>query len=681
MNTNLLAAALCGLMGAIATGQPVSLESLLTEMTDRGVIASFPSPAYTCKQFSSYDRASTSADDLKTWFANGDQAQYLRIEKNPARDNREERVMMDIDGPGAIVRIWSPDPKGTLCIYIDGESEPLIEAPMLDLLAGKATIGGVAIGEPLAATRSLGWNLYLPIPYAKHCKVTCTGERFYYQVNYRTYATGAKVESLTAKTLGKSPIEIVTANAELKDPNRVSASIGQPTTVAPGATQTLEFPAGNTPGMAITALGVSLRADQMEQALRSTVISASFDGEQTIWAPIGDFFGSGVGVNAFSDHYRSVKAPGEFNSWFVMPFREKATITVTNLGSVPIKLAMGAKVDVRRWDERSMHFHAGWRHEFPIAAKGGVGTKDWNYLEATGKGVYVGDSLAVMNPVEAWWGEGDEKVYVDGEKFPSHFGTGTEDYYGYGWCCPRPFNMPFISQPRVDGNGRNNYGQTSVTRVRSLDAIPFTKSFKFDMEVWHWAACEVSYSATTYWYATPGATTNRTPDEKSAKAPVPQAPPLPPPFAIAGAIECETMQVSAKSAGMAAEGQDMIGFGKGKWSNETHLWCRGTAVGDFVELSIPAPAGKHKVTLYATKSWDYATVKFTVNGSPAGPDGKPIDLYSGGEGKVLATGPIELGTFSSVNGVIKLRAEITGANAAAKAPKTFFGLDAVKLGQ
>ena len=41
-----------------------------------------------------------------------------------------------------------------------------------------------------------------------------------------------------------------------------------------------------------------------------------------------------------------------------------------------------------------------------------------------------------MNPVEAWWGEGDEKVFVDGEKFPSHFGTGTEDYYGYAWCWP-----------------------------------------------------------------------------------------------------------------------------------------------------------------------------------------------------------------------------------------------------
>ena len=90
-----------------------------------------------------------------------------------------------------------------------------------------------------------------------------------------------------------------------------------------------------------------------------------------------------------------------------------------------------------------MHFHANWHYEYPIHAYGARGTKDWNYIEAQGKGVYVGDNLAVMNPVKEWWGEGDEKIYVDGEKFPSHFGTGTEDYYGYAWCWPVAFQHPF----------------------------------------------------------------------------------------------------------------------------------------------------------------------------------------------------------------------------------------------
>ena len=55
--------------------------------------------------------------------------------------------------------------------------------------------------------------------------------------------------------------------------------------------------------------------------------------------------------------------------------------------------------------------------------------QDWNYLTATGQGVFVGAAFNIANPVRHWWGEGDEKIYVDGETFPSHFGTGTEDYF------------------------------------------------------------------------------------------------------------------------------------------------------------------------------------------------------------------------------------------------------------
>ena len=67
--------------------------------------------------------------------------------------------------------------------------------------------------------------------------------------------------------------------------------------------------------------------------------------------------------------------------------------------------------------------------------------------------MYVGDCLTLFNTVYAWRGEGDEKIYVDGESFPSHFGTGTEDYYGYAWCRPERFTgHPFIAQPDGSGN-------------------------------------------------------------------------------------------------------------------------------------------------------------------------------------------------------------------------------------
>ena len=100
--------------------------------------------------------------------------------------------MMDTDGPGAIVRIWSANPEGTLRVYIDGADKPVIEADEEGPLGGKVP----GLPEPIAGERSRGWNLYFPIPYAKHCKVTSDKGGFYYHVNYRTYAGRHRGEEL-----------------------------------------------------------------------------------------------------------------------------------------------------------------------------------------------------------------------------------------------------------------------------------------------------------------------------------------------------------------------------------------------------------------------------------------------------------------------------------------------------
>src|SRR5262245_10344079 len=119
-----------GCFAVVATGQTITTESLLHDMTDLACMAEFPEPPYTCKPFRRYDRASKSPDEAKNWFANGDCNQYLRVDeveipvdprvisgsiaKPDAGAKRKEWVMMDIDGPGAIVRMWSANPMGTL---------------------------------------------------------------------------------------------------------------------------------------------------------------------------------------------------------------------------------------------------------------------------------------------------------------------------------------------------------------------------------------------------------------------------------------------------------------------------------------------------------------------------------------------------------------------------------------
>ena len=98
----------------------------------------------------------------------------------------------------------------------------------------------------------------------------------------------------------------------------------------------------------------------------------------------------------------------------------------------------------REMDANSMHFHACWKIEFDVP------TRPMHRLELSERRPARAFSPAWRSsstiPSKAWWGEGDEKIYVDGEKFPSHFGTGTEDYYGYAWCSPEKFYAR-LSQP------------------------------------------------------------------------------------------------------------------------------------------------------------------------------------------------------------------------------------------
>jgi hypothetical protein len=140
------------------------------------------------------------------------------------------------------------------------------------------------------------------------------------------------------------------------------------------------------------------------------------------------------------------------------------------------------------------------------------------------------------------------------------------------------------------------------------------------------------------------------------------------------------MKVLGTSEGLVAQPQDMEGFGRGMWSGDAQLWVQGRKVGDYVELEVPAGAGPEgrkpmNFVLYATRSWDYGKVGFSINGQA--PD-EAENLYSGGH-KVAATGPIHLGIFRPKDGKFVLRAQVTGSDEHAEKPGTFFGLDCVVL--
>ncbi|NLE60045.1 MAG: DUF2961 domain-containing protein, partial [Planctomycetes bacterium] len=482
---------LCGAVEAAVT-----VDDLLGQMTDLKRLAELPEPAYTTKQFSSYDRGAKSPTE--NWFANGDAGHFLRIEDNAGR---KEHVMMDIDGPGAIVRIWSANPDGTIRIYLDRAEKPVIEAPMKDLLGGKHP----NLPRPIAGVYAAGWNLYFPIPYAKHCKVTSDKGGFYYHVNYRTYAPGAKVETLLHKDLERIADKIKTVAEELdsglEHTRTIPKADGFFEILAPGEEKMVMKLSG---ARAIILLLLRFKAASIPAAARGVVMTIRFDGEETVATPVGDFFASAPGLIPSGSLPLAVVDDEKGKTWgqsaWWMPFREGAEIRLRNHSSQLVGVIGAVASEAYDWTDRSLLFHAKWRIQRDIPTRPFI---DWTHLECTGNGRFVGGMLHIINPVKGWWGEGDEKIYVDGETFPSTFGTGSEDYYGYAWGNSELYTHPYHNQTCCDGP--STYGNNSENRFHILDDIPFTRSFKFDMENWHSKdGIAVTRAAVSYWYARPG---------------------------------------------------------------------------------------------------------------------------------------------------------------------------------
>jgi hypothetical protein len=669
-----------------AQSDTITFESLLEEMVDRDRIARLPKPAYTCRQFSSYDRNSTEPGS-PTWWANWDRSYFVRIEES---NGRKEHVLMDTDGPGAVVRFWATwhgpgggeFSNGTLRVYLDGKENPVIEGPTANLISG-----GMLVGEPLSqgvspktAYRHRGHNLYLPIPYAKHCKITYEtksfidagarkGEALYYQINYRTYEPASKVESFGMKALEQARPTV----------NRVQRMLKQNEALRMGALNenTLEGTVSPSKERSITidgqkvirSLQFQLQADDLPQALRSTIIKIAFDGTDTIWCPIGDFFGTGYHVRPHSTWYTDVSSDGTLSCYWVMPFRKKAKISILNLGSEPVELTHGRIVSGHwDWDRRSCYFHAAWKQWPDVRTQSNEKAKDHgafdlNWVSVEGQGNYVGDVLTLFNTANTWWGEGDEKIYVDGEAFPSHIGTGTEDYYGYAWCKPEFFESAFHAQPSGDGNLKPGF--TVNSRYRALDAIPFRKSIQFDMELWHWAPTTMSYAPTTMWYARPGATWDVKPDPKEAKRSVPKAvEDIIKPRRVANAVEGETLPIAERSGGV-TEIQNIPRF---RWSNNRQLWWRNAKEQDRLVLEFDIEeTGDYEVTLGITKAVDYGIVRIAVN-SETKMDS--LDLYNP---SVIAT-EAKLPMCRLRRGKNKLQVTVLGANPSA-VKSHMFGLD------
>ena len=289
--------------------------------------------------------------------------------------------------------------------------------------------------------------------------------------------------------------------------------------IAPGETLTVLEDSG--PGV-ITHVWFTIASGERFH-LKKLVLRMYWDDEATpsVEAPIGDFFGLGLGeyfnYQSLPLAVGSVKA---LNSFFPMPFQKSARITLTNEGAEEVD-ACYYNIEYREYAKPlpadTLYFHAqyrqatpshGWTINWKNNGSPGVGDKpnlngDGNYvwLEATGRGHFVGVTMSVVQNQDDWWGEGDDIFFIDGEKIPSVEGTGSEDYFMGAWDFGgKPFGYDLFGAPVVSNELAG--GRASAYRFHLDSPIPFTKSIRATIEHGHANHRSDNLFSVAYWYQT-----------------------------------------------------------------------------------------------------------------------------------------------------------------------------------
>lgn len=250
-----------------------------------------------------------------------------------------------------------------------------------------------------------------------------------------------------------------------------------------------------------------------EYWLRKVLLNIYWDGEDrpSVETPFGDFFGAGHGIPS---HFISLpinvigRGPSHtaFNSFFPMPFNREARIVVRN-ECKNASLILYYHIDYEKYEERLdenvLRFHAKWRREITKAVQAEInltGKDNYLVLQAEGRGHYIGCILSIKSLKPGWWGEGDDMIFVDGEKWPpSIHGTGTEDYFLASYGFQLGYSAPYHGVIKV-GDTYDWTGRWVVYRFHIEDPIPFRKSIKVTIEHGHANDRGDDWSSIAYWY-------------------------------------------------------------------------------------------------------------------------------------------------------------------------------------
>jgi len=312
-------------------------------------------------------------------------------------------------------------------------------------------------------------------------------------------------DARTRSICAENPDGAKGAGAQAVPEGGAAAMLGKGWKVRPCIT----LPAGETTTIAdIGGSGViqHIWITAIEAAYRDCILRVYWDGEDTpsLEVPLGDFFCCGhslrVKVNSLPI---AVNPSGGFNSYWPMPFRDGARITIQNerWEEIPGFFYQITWAETQVPDEAA-YLHAQWRR-----AMGTREQPEHVILDGvTGKGQYVGTYLAWVQFSDGWWGEGEIKFYIDGDdEYPTICGTGTEDYFGGAWCFRDTYSTAFLGYPlwQKDEGKPPKHG---LYRWHIMDPIRFDRDLRVTIQELGWwpnrcyEPLTDDVSSVGYWY-------------------------------------------------------------------------------------------------------------------------------------------------------------------------------------
>jgi hypothetical protein len=394
-------------------------------------------------------------------------------------------------------------------------------------------------------------------------------------------------------------------------------------------------------------------------------------------SPLGDFFAAGFGLRREIRSYPVAVEGGDgYNCYWPMPFARRGKITATNEGDKNVR-SFYYHIDYLKVDELppdTAHFCAQYRQEFPEQAG-----KDYLVLDAEGQGHYVGTVMSARSRSPYWFGEGDVRIYVDGESRPSIQGTGTEDYFLCAWGL-EPCLFPFFGCTYMSAAADDLGVRYTLYRWHVLDPIRFTRSLRFEIEHTGWISADETESGkveghvereddmatVAFWYQT------GQPKRFTALPPLKER--------------------IFPSLDTVIEGQDLIrgiekADGKAElqpgydWTGAGQLLYRPSSAGSALELSFEVEKEEYRgFVLRFTHAGDYGIYRVFL-------DGKNIADYEPKEGlrtvnfysENLEVRDIYVGSMALTRGKHTLRFELVGQDP--HSGGTLLGLDSVRLRQ